>query len=201
MKNKAVFLDRDGNINRDVGYPNSYDCVHIYPYSFEAVKKLNAAGFLSVVVTNQSGIARGLIEEDRLKSLHDQMVEEFKSRGARIDAVYYCPHHPYSLSQSYKQNCSCRKPFPEMGRTAARDLDIDLNESFMIGDKVEDILFGLNLGVRPILVLTGYGRSSLSRLKQEDIAPAHVAENLLEAVNWLLGQGPTESGLTGSEAE
>lgn len=188
MKKKAVFLDRDGNINRDVGYPNSFDSVHIYPYSFEAVRRINAAGLLAVVVTNQSGIARGLILETQLKALHDSMINEFKEHGARLDGIYYCPHFPYSLEPQYKQNCQCRKPFPDMGLAAARDLNIDLDGSYMIGDKVEDILFGLNLGVKPILVLTGYGRSSRSRLKKEKIVPAHVSDNLLDAVNWLLDQ-------------
>jgi D-glycero-D-manno-heptose 1,7-bisphosphate phosphatase len=186
LKNKAVFLDRDGNINRDVGYPNSYDLVEIYPYSFEAVQKINQAGLLAVIITNQSGVGRGLIEEPQLRDIHARMQEAFRLQGAHFDGIYYCPHHVSSLISAYDKDCRCRKPRPGMGLKAAANLGIDTSLSYMVGDKVEDVQFGLNLGAKPVLVLTGYGQASLAKLKAQGKAPAHVAQNLLDAVNWII---------------
>jgi len=188
MSRAAVFLDRDGNINRDVGYPNSYRSIDIYGYSFEAVRKLNQAGLSAIVITNQSGVGRGLIEESQLREIHARMSEDFLRQGARIDAFYYCPHYTYSSDPRYKKDCSCRKPFPEMGLRAAQDLDLDLNRSYVVGDKVEDILFGQNIGANPILVLTGYGETSRLRLMESEIHPAFIAAHLLEAVLWILAR-------------
>ncbi len=186
MKKKAVFLDRDGNINRDVGYPSSYDRIEIYPYSFEAVRKINHAGMLAVVITNQSGIGRGLIDETVLQSMHERMQQEFDGRDARLDAVYYCPHYLESKNLRYRIDCSCRKPNTGMARQAAADLDIDLSASYMIGDKVEDIEFGWNIQATPVLVLTGYGEKSRKHFKTAALQPAYTAQNLLDAVNWII---------------
>ncbi len=186
MKKKAVFLDRDGTINKDVGYPSSFRAIKIFPYSFEAVKKINQAGLLAVIVTNQSGIGRGLIEEKNLQDIHLRLKESFARHGARIDGIYYCPHYPFAPDPRYRTNCRCRKPSPGLGQKAARELGIDLRESYMVGDKVEDILFGINIHAKPILCLTGFGPESLPELKKRGIAPAFVAENLLDAVNWIL---------------
>jgi D-glycero-D-manno-heptose 1,7-bisphosphate phosphatase len=194
-KNRAVYLDRDGTINRDVGYPGSFRAIEIYEYSFEAVRRINQAGFLAVVVTNQSGIGRGLIEEPALRLIHDRMGEAFEARGARLDAFYYCPHHPQALDPAYRMDCACRKPNPEMGRRAAEDLCIDTAQSYMIGDKVEDILFGRNIGARTVLVLTGYGRESRDRLKGGNNQPDITAETLKEAVDRILH---TEAGHEGA---
>ena len=188
MKNRAVFLDRDGNINRDVGYPSSYDLIEIYPYSFDAVRTLNQAGFLTVIITNQSGIGRGLIPEEKLLDIHARMQAAFKQKGARIDGVYYCPHYLPSSNPEYGRECSCRKPLPGMGLQAVKDLEIDPARSYMVGDKVEDIQFGLNLGATPILVLTGYGEKSRVRLKNLGIEPAFVAPTLRDAVNWIMAE-------------
>lgn len=186
MKKRAIFLDRDGTINRDVGYPDSYDMIEIYPYSFEAVRKINAAGFLAVIVTNQSGIGRGLIRENNLLDIHRKMGIAFANRKARFDGIYYCPHYTESDFPEYRKDCSCRKPNPGMAQKAVRDLDIDTARSYMIGDKVEDILFGMNIGATPILLLTGYGQKSLPALREKGIQPARVAETLLDAVDWIL---------------
>lgn len=187
-KNRAVFLDRDGTINRDVGYPRSWSSIEIYDYSYEAVRTLNMAGFLVVVVTNQSGVGRGLITERQVRRIHEKMREEFRAQDVRIDGFYYCPHHSHSLDLRYRMDCDCRKPHPEMGRRAAADLNIDTSRSYMIGDKAEDILFGQNIGAQPILVLTGYGRDSRARLKEKKARAAYVAEDLLRAVEWILSQ-------------
>ncbi len=186
MKKKAVFLDRDGTINRDVGYPNSFRQIEIFPYSFEAVRKINDSGLLAVIITNQSGVGRGLIAEDNLHDIHQKMEAAFAEHNAHFDGIYYCPHYLLSSIPEYKKGCSCRKPFPGMAFQAAKDLNIDLTKSYMVGDKVEDVQFGLNIKAQPILLLTGFGRKSLIKLREEGIRPAHAAKNLLTAVNWIL---------------
>jgi D-glycero-D-manno-heptose 1,7-bisphosphate phosphatase len=186
MKQKAVFLDRDGTINKDVGYPNSFNVIEVYPYSIEAVRKLNESGFLAVIVTNQSGIGRGLIVEKNLHDIHQKMRNLFARQKAYFDGIYYCPHYLFSPDPDYRDDCQCRKPNPGMGLKAAEDLNIDLKHSYMVGDKVEDVLFGLNIEAKPILCLTGFGRESLPKLKEKGITPAYVAETLLDAVNWIL---------------
>jgi D-glycero-D-manno-heptose 1,7-bisphosphate phosphatase len=103
MKRKAVFIDRDGTINRDVGYPSSYSVIDIYPFSFEAVKKIKDAGFLAVIVTNQSGVGRGLIEEKNLLDIHAKLNEEFKRQNASFDGIYYCPHYNLSKIEKYRK--------------------------------------------------------------------------------------------------
>ncbi|MBD3413314.1 MAG: HAD-IIIA family hydrolase [Candidatus Aminicenantes bacterium] len=190
MKNKAVLLDRDGNINEDIGYPDSYKRIKIYPYSYEAVRKINQSGFLALIVTNQSGVGRGLIPEKELQKIHKKMEKSFQKQGARIDRFYYCPHYVNSLNPKYKKDCQCRKPNPGMALKAARELDIDLSQSYMIGDKVEDILFGVNIKATPILVLTGFGKRAQDQLEKMKIHPAYVAKNLLDAVNWILKNEP-----------
>jgi len=186
MKNKAVFLDRDGNINKDVGFPNSFNLVEIYSYSYEAVRKINKAGLLAVIATNQSGIGRGLIEEKNLHDIHQKMSQSFSQHHAYFDGIYYCPHYLLSKDPKYSKDCSCRKPNPGMANQAASDLNIDTAASYMVGDKVEDILFGLNIKAKPILVLTGFGKASLIKLEEKGINPSFVASNLLDAVNWIL---------------
>jgi D-glycero-D-manno-heptose 1,7-bisphosphate phosphatase len=185
MKSRAVFLDRDGTLNRDVGYPSDYSQVHLYRFSPEAVRAIRRLGFRPVVVTNQSGVGRGLIPEPALREIHRRLGAELERRGARLDGIYYCPHYLRSSEPRYRKDCSCRKPKPGLARRAAADLNLDLRGSYMIGDKVEDIRFGLAIGATPILVLTGYGRRSLARLRGERFAPAHVAQNLGAAVRWI----------------
>lgn len=185
MKNRAVFLDRDGTLNRDVGYPNSYQLIDIYPYSFEAVRHLNQLGFKVIIITNQSGIGRGLIKEEELLAIHHRMHQDFLAQQAQIEAFYYCPHYRFSPDARYRRDCSCRKPLPGLGLRAAHDWNIDLQRSYMIGDKVEDIQFGFNIGSTPILVLTGYGEKSRLVLEASRLTPAFIAPTLLEAVAWI----------------
>lgn len=188
MKKRAVFLDRDGTINRDVGFPNSFKLIDIYPYSFDAVRKINEAGLLAVITTNQSGIGRGLIEEEDLHDIHQQIKDSFLRQNAYFDGIYYCPHYVASANPKYRKDCSCRKPNPGMAKQAASDLNIDTTHSYMVGDKVEDILFGLNIKAKPILVLTGFGQESLPKLRQRSPGPAFVASDLFDAVNWIIKQ-------------
>ncbi len=160
----AVFLDRDGTINEDVGYPRRLEEIRIFPESFKAVRLLNEVGFYVIVITNQSAIGRGLMTEKDLQVIHSQMKEIFLSQGARIDAFYYCPHWINSSDPTYSLACSCRKPGIALGQKAAFEFNLDLKKSFTIGDKLEDILFGHRLGTKSILVLTGEGHRSYQNL-------------------------------------
>jgi D-glycero-D-manno-heptose 1,7-bisphosphate phosphatase len=186
MKRNAVFLDRDGTINEDVGYPSEYSQVRIYAAGFEAVRRLNRAGLMTIVITNQSGIGRGLITEEGLEDIHKKMHAAFVEERARLDGIYYCPHYARSSIPRYREDCSCRKPNPGLALRAAADFGLNLKRSYMVGDKVEDILFGRNIRATPVLVLTGYGRKSRPKLEKMGVPPAYVAEDILAAAEWIL---------------
>jgi D-glycero-D-manno-heptose 1,7-bisphosphate phosphatase len=185
MKKRAVFLDRDGTLNVDVGYPRDFAQVTLFPWSAEAVRRINAAGFVAVVVTNQSGVGRGFFSEEELQTLHRRMIEALAAEGARLDAVYYCPQYDYAAEPRYRGGCTCRKPATGMAERASRDFGLDLASSFMIGDKIEDVQLGLAFGGTPILVRTGYGESSAVRIEALGLRAAAVVPHLLDAVAWL----------------
>lgn len=153
---RAVFLDRDGTINVEKEYLHRIADFEFVPGAADAVRLLNEAGFFVVVVTNQSGVARGYYSEEDVENLHRHIASELKKSAARVDAWLYCPHHPDGRG-SYSLPCICRKPLPGMLQEAARRYDIDLNTSIMIGDKSADISAGQAAGCRTILVRTGYG--------------------------------------------
>ena len=185
-KRKAVFLDRDGTINVEVQYLSQVKDFQLIPGVPWALKRLKDAGFLLVVVTNQSGIGRGLYDEAALETVHSHMHADLANFGAPIDACYFCPHHPEHATGVYRRECGCRKPLPGMLLQAARDLDIDLAASFMIGDKVADVEAGLAAGCTSLLVLTGYGSA------QQDALPAGVQAypDLPAAAEAILGREP-----------
>jgi D-glycero-D-manno-heptose 1,7-bisphosphate phosphatase len=157
QKMRAVFLDRDGTINVEKEYLHREEEFAFIPGAPEAIRLLREAGFLLVVVTNQSGISRGYYDEAALERLHAFMDEELARLGTKVDAYYFCPHHPQHGIGPYRSDCACRKPLPGMLLAAAADLSIDLAVSFMVGDKLADVEAGLAAGCRPLLVLTGYG--------------------------------------------
>jgi D-glycero-D-manno-heptose 1,7-bisphosphate phosphatase len=165
-KKKAVFLDRDGTINVEVQYLSQVEDFQFIPGVPWALKRLKDAGFLLVVVTNQSGIGRGYYDEAALDSIHSHMHADLAKFGAPIDACYFCPHHPEHATGDYRRECGCRKPLPGMLQRAAQDLDIDLAASFMIGDKLADVEAGIAAGCTALLVLTGYGRAQASGLPE-----------------------------------
>jgi D-glycero-D-manno-heptose 1,7-bisphosphate phosphatase len=183
---RAVFIDRDGTLNEDIGYVSKPDEFVLYPWAAQAVRLINASELLAVVITNQSGIARGMYTEEMLAEIHSRMIEELTHQGARIDAVYYCPHHPGVGSQHYRLKCDCRKPNPGLLKTAATEHNIDLSRSFVIGDKASDIKLAENSGAHGALVLTGYGRETLAHPERWPCTPEIVAENVLEAVRQIL---------------
>ncbi len=175
----AVFLDRDGTINEDPGYLGDPEQVTLFPYAGEALSILrNELKFRLFVVSNQSGIARGLITEEQVILVNDRINDLLSKENAKIDAFYYCPFHP---DFSTPEECSCRKPSPEMILKAARENEIDLNKSYLIGDSVSDIECGYNANIKTILVLTGYGKESFSILQKENKIPTFVANNILDA--------------------
>jgi len=177
----AVFLDRDGTINEDVGYLRDIGQLTIMPGVTQAIRILNNCGFKVVVVTNQSGVARGYFCEEFIGQLHDHLRAVLQEKGAIIDAFYYCPHHPTEGFPPYRKICSCRKPETGMFIQAARDLRLDLSCSYMVGDKIQDIQAGKKAGVKTILVKTGYG----SFVKEEDIISEYVAQDLFSAAQWI----------------
>jgi len=185
LKNKAVFLDRDGTINEEIGHVGDIDRFRLYPDSARAIRMLNEAGYKVVVITNQAGVARGYFDEETVEEIHGYMKVELANEGAHVDAVYYCVHHPEFGDGEYKQACSCRKPEPGMILQAAEDLNIDLSKSYMIGDTAKDMLAGKKAGCKTILVLTGHGEKELNEIPGE-FTPDFVARDLFVAVNWLL---------------
>jgi D-glycero-D-manno-heptose 1,7-bisphosphate phosphatase len=183
----AVFVDRDGTLLEEANYLDRIERFAFFPYSIDAIRLLSRAGFAVVVITNQSGVGRGMYEESFVTRTHDVMKERLAEAGVRVDGYYYCPHHPEATIERYRQDCECRKPRPGMLRQAARDLDLDLARSFSIGDKWTDVQVGSAAGGRGVLVRTGYGRSSEASLPP-DVRPAHIADNVVAAVSWILEQ-------------
>jgi D-glycero-D-manno-heptose 1,7-bisphosphate phosphatase len=182
----AVFMDRDGTINEEVGYLDNINKLVIYPQTFAAVRKINELGMISVVITNQSGVARGIFTEDLVAEVHRRIQEALKERGAHIDAFFYCPHHPSEGQAPYRQLCTCRKPEAGMIITAAKEMDIDLQQSYMIGDTLKDMEAGVKAGAKGVLVRTGYGREQEKELASFPIKPAYIADDILEAVDWII---------------
>jgi D-glycero-D-manno-heptose 1,7-bisphosphate phosphatase len=175
MTTPAIFLDRDGTINIEKNYLYRIEDWEWIPGAIKAIKLINEMGFLAIVVTNQAGIARGYYTDSDVEFLHIQVNEILNAHGARIDAYYYCPHHP---EFGDNRSCDCRKPAPGLLQKAKKDFDINLSDSYLVGDKITDIEAAEKSGVQPVLVETGYG---LIELKKRDFFP-QVAGNLLEAV-------------------
>ncbi len=161
---KAVFLDRDGTINVELEFLHRPEEFVFIPGAPQAIRLLNDAAFLVIVVTNQSGIARGYYDEAAVHRLHRHVDAELARFGARIDAYYFCPHHPKYGIGDYGMECECRKPRPGMLFRAAADLSLDLAASFMVGDKLADVQAGLSAGCRSLLVRTGYGAEAAAGL-------------------------------------
>ncbi|HEV2234212.1 MAG TPA: HAD family hydrolase [Terriglobia bacterium] len=185
----AVFLDRDGTLNQEVGYINHIDRLRLYPWSAEAIRKLNRAGVPVIVLTNQSGVGRGYFSEELVHRVHQKIALELAASEAHLDAFYYCPHHPDSNQAAYKKKCQCRKPLAGMVDEAAKKFHIDVKSSYVVGDSTRDMEMGFNAGARTVLVMTGYGRGNYENLRGHwPRQPDMIAENLLEAVEKILGE-------------
>ena len=185
--NRAVFIDRDGTISEEVGYVNHPSRFHLLPRSAEAIRLLNEAGWLAILVTNQAGVARGYFSEDMIKQVHERLNSELERAGARLDAIYYCAHHPSVGEAPYRSDCDCRKPKPGLILRAVTEFDIDLASSWMIGDRLGDIQLAQNAGVNSGFVLTGSGRGEWEHQRSSwTVEPDLVAEDLLEAVQKII---------------
>jgi D-glycero-D-manno-heptose 1,7-bisphosphate phosphatase len=185
----AVFMDRDGTICEEVGYVNHLSRSRLLPNSLEAIRMVNRAGYLAIVATNQSGVARGLFSEDLVRAVHSQLRGWVETGGGRLDALYFCPHHPREGAPPYRADCDCRKPRPGMLRRAAAEHDIDLGRSWMIGDGVVDMEAGAAAGARIVHVLTGYGRGLRENQPERfAVQPEHTAADLLEAVRYIVAR-------------
>lgn len=181
MKKRAVFLDRDGTLNEEVGYLNSMEKLRILPGAIEAVRLWNHHNLLTIVITNQSGIARGYFDEAFVEALHEKMRQLFLAEGAVLNAFYYCPHHPEGLGK-YQLRCSCRKPEPGLLEMAAKEWEVDLTRSWMIGDMAKDVIAGKRAGCKGILVQTGN-----PVLKETfEVPPDYIAKDLLDAAKWIV---------------
>ena len=182
----AVFLDRDGTVNVEVHYLSQPEQLELLPTVPETIAMLNESGIPVVVVTNQAGIARGYFPEHRLDAVHERLRTMLADHHARIDGIYYCPHHPSAGLGRYKINCDCRKPMPGMLIRAAQDLDLDLSKSLMIGDRDSDLQAGATAGCLTALVRTGYGLETSAAINLDQVQGIGVFDSVAEAVSaWL----------------
>jgi D-glycero-D-manno-heptose 1,7-bisphosphate phosphatase len=201
----AVFLDRDGTINEEVGYMDRLDKLKLIPVAAEAIRLINASGMKAVVVTNQSGVARGLFDESFVDTVHIRLREMLRMEGAFLDGIYFCPHHPTEGRERYLMTCDCRKPAPGLLLQAAADLHLEPARSYMVGDNLKDIEAGARAGTRGVLVRTGYGSESADTLRLNKASgrmipgerehprtesvlyrPVHIAADILAAVKWIV---------------
>jgi len=179
MGRKAVFLDRDGTLNEEVNYLGKLEDLHWLPRADQAIRRLKERGWMVVLITNQSGVARGYYTEQEVAAIHERLCSDLAQAGTHLDGIYYCPHHP-------DENCKCRKPKPFLFRQAARDLDLDFLSSYAIGDKLSDLQPGEQLGCHTILLLTGHGQEHLRLAREQGFQPDHIAKDLYQAVEWII---------------
>ena len=187
-RRRAVFLDRDGTITEEMGYLNHLSRFRLFPFAAAAICRLNDAGIPVVVVTNQSGVARGFFPEEFVARVHERMTGELAAGGARVDAIYYCPHDT-------NEKCGCRKPQLGMLERAAREHNLALAGSYVVSDRLSDLEMARRIGGRSILVLTGYGRGEheWNRARWPGL-PDFVAEDLREAIRLILEDLPVAKG-------
>jgi D-glycero-D-manno-heptose 1,7-bisphosphate phosphatase len=181
----AVFLDRDGTLIVERDHLDRIEAIELFPWTADALRLLNRAGYATVVTTNQSGVGRGLFDEAFVGATHAALDARLAQGHARIDAYYFCPHHPEEARPPYLQVCGCRKPKPGMIERACRDLELDPARSVMIGDRWSDVACGQAAGARSVLVRTGYGARE-ERHPPDGARADAILNNLMEAVGWIL---------------
>jgi D,D-heptose 1,7-bisphosphate phosphatase len=183
----AVFLDRDGTMIEEVGYLDRLDRLTLFPWTLDSIRLLNRAGFRVIVVSNQAGVARGYFGEDFVARTHAHLDGLVHASGGEVAGYYYCPHHPDAPVPEYRQACDCRKPAPGLLQRAAREHQLDLGRSFLVGDRWTDIEAGIRAGVRSVLVRSGYGNAEAAR-PPVGTAAAAMAQTLIDATTWILRQ-------------
>ena len=181
----AVFLDRDGTMIVDRGYLEAVGEIEFFPWTIDAIRALDAAGFTVVVTTNQSGIARGMFSEMQLEAIHAAMTRMLDAGRARVHAYYYCPHHPNGQVAAFTKVCDCRKPAAGMVERAARDLGLDRSRSFVVGDTWLDVGLARASGAQAVLVRTGAGAKT-ERHPLPNLAADAIVDNLAAAASWIL---------------
>jgi D-glycero-D-manno-heptose 1,7-bisphosphate phosphatase len=184
----AVFLDRDGTIIRHVPYLSDPGKIRLLPGAAAAIRKLNQAGFPVIVVSNQSGVARGMMQEADVLAVNREMEKRLAKQGAHVDRIEYCPHYPQGKIARYAIDCACRKPAPGMLQKAAKALGIDLARSVIIGDNRPDLEAGWRVGAKAVLLLSGHGRKTRKELLKAGLAPDKITPSLAKAVAWWLNQ-------------
>ncbi len=184
---KAAFIDRDGTLIEEREFLTEEKDIEIFPHTPAAVRLLRELGYLLVVVSNQSGVARGLLTEQRMFEINEEIFRRLDRQDARPDLFFYCPHHPDAAVREYAVNCQCRKPSPGMIRMAQQVVEIDVQRSVSIGDKLSDVSLCQQLGGTGILVLTGYGQSERTHIELSGTYPDYIARDILDAAQWLEG--------------
>lgn len=187
MNRAAVFLDRDGTINEEKNFISTPEELSLIPGAAAAIRRLNDTGTAACVISNQSGIARGFLTEADLVLIHEALADQLqRSGGAHLDRIYYCPHHPTAGIAPYNISCGCRKPGTAMLEQGARELGIDLSRSFVVGDRIVDVQAGHAVGATAILVLTGYGTTSVEECREQGVTPDATVPSLAEAVEFIM---------------
>jgi D-glycero-D-manno-heptose 1,7-bisphosphate phosphatase len=190
---RAVFLDRDGTLIEEVGYLDRIERVELYPWTIAAVGALNRAGLRVVLVSNQSGVARGFFPEAVVDQVHRHIGTLLEQGGAHIDAYYYCPHHPDGKITEYAIACECRKPRRGLVDRAVRELGVDPSASFVVGDRWLDVALARAVDAEGVLVRTGYGATEEER-PPEGLRADAVVDNAVAAASWILSRAGRRSG-------
>ena len=185
--NRAVFLDRDGTVNEEVGYLKDLGQLRLIPGAGSAIRRLHDAGLTVVLITNQSGVARGYFTESFVHDTHALLEKMLQKEGAQLDGIYYCPHHPTAGNSRYTMMCDCRKPGTGLINQAARDLDIDIQRSYVVGDKWSDIELGQRAGAHCILVRSGFAADDAGNVRPPQVKdPDFVAHTISDAADWII---------------
>ena len=190
MKRTAVFIDRDGTINEQMGYINHISRFVLLPGTAEGIRLLNRHQYLAIIVSNQSGVARGYFPMALIDRVHAHMKDLLAKEGANIDGIFFCPHYPRGIVPEYSVECDCRKPRTGLVQKACEEFDIDMKNSYVIGDRCSDIELAERSNLQGIMVTTGYGLGDIEYvLPHKSFKPLHIAKDLLHAVRWIIEQG------------
>ncbi len=189
----AVFLDRDGTIIKEVNYLSQLQDVELLPQAAEAIARLNRQQIPVILISNQSGVARGKFTENFVVETHHYIQKILARKGAHLDDFFFCPHHPETGSAPYKKVCNCRKPAPGLLLEAANRHHLDLTKSYVIGDKLIDVKLALRVGGKGILVETGHGKNEKEKIGEGEINPNFIAVDLYDAIKWILDHRETQT--------